>query len=145
MSDKIFLDTNILVYCLDNNNPVKKKKARELLRHVKKTGQGVISTQVLQEFHVAAVKKMMVDPLLSKEIMTSFSHFEVISVDTEMIIKAVDCQVIHKLSYWDSLIILAAEKSGCGILWSEDLADGALIRNVRILNPFKERKKSDYE
>jgi predicted nucleic acid-binding protein len=67
------------------------------------------------------------------------------SADAEMILKAVDGQVIHKLSYREFLISLAAEKSGSGILWSEDSADGALIRHVRIINPFKERKKSDDE
>ncbi len=69
MIDKVFLDTNIIVYSVDRHEVARKKKARELIRRLNKTALIFISTQVLQEFFVAATRKLGMDPLLAKDIM----------------------------------------------------------------------------
>ena len=72
MMSKIFVDTNILVYCMDNYNKKKRNKCRSLLRTLSKNNNGVISTQVLQEFYVTATKKLKIDPLVVKELLHFF-------------------------------------------------------------------------
>jgi predicted nucleic acid-binding protein len=132
---KIFIDTNILVYSLDQFDPVKQKKCRSLLETLVDDFQGVISTQVLQELYVTAVKKLGADPLLIKDILHAYERFETIIITPDTIREAIDCSIINRLSYWDALIIVAAESAQCEKLWSEDLNEGQIIRGVRIENP----------
>ena len=133
---KVFIDANILVYCLDQSNAEKMDRCRNLIREVITEGRGVISTQVIQEFYVAATKKLGAEPLLVKDIITSLERFETVVVTPAVIKEAIDCAIIHRLSFWDSLIIAAADSAKCDILWTEDLNDGQIVRSVRIINPF---------
>ncbi|MCK4764182.1 MAG: PIN domain-containing protein [Candidatus Aminicenantes bacterium] len=135
---KIFIDTNILVYSMDNNEPGKKEKCRTILKSIKKEHTGVISTQVLQEFYVTATKKLKVDPFIAKNILHSFEHFEIVTLNIDIIKEAVDCSILNKISFWDSLIITAAEFSRCEQVWTEDLNSGQVIRGVKIYNPLAE-------
>ena len=132
---KIFIDTNILVYSLDQFDPVKQKKYRSLLETLVDDFQGVISTQVLQEFYVTAVKKLGADPLLIKDILHAYERFEIVIITPDTIREATDCSIINRVSFWNALIIVAAESAQCEKLWSEDLNDGEIIRGVRIENP----------
>ena len=137
MMSKVFIDTNILIYSMDEFDPVKREKCRSLLKAARKDLQGVISTQVMQEFYVTATKKLGADPLLMKDILHSFEQFEIVVVDPEIIYDAIDCGIINRISFWDSLIVVAAESAHCGILWTEDLNDGQTIRGVRIEDPLR--------
>ncbi len=132
---KVFIDTNILVYSLDKFDSKKQEKCRKLLRAFTGDLRGVISTQVMQEFYVAATSKLGADVLLVKDILHSFERFETIIITPEMIKDAIDCSIINTLSFWDALIVAAAESAGCAKLWSEDLNDGQVIRGVRVVNP----------
>ena len=134
---KIFIDTNILVYSLDQFDPKKRKKCRELLKTLTGELRGVISTQVMQEFFVTATSKLNADVLIVKDILHSFERFETIIITPPIIKEAIDCSIINKLSFWDALIVIAAESAKCEKLWSEDLNDGQVIRGVRIENPLK--------
>jgi len=71
MISKVFIDTNILIYCMDKSEPERMAKCRTLLKSLKSI-QGVISTQVMQEFFVAATRKLKADPLIVKDILRSF-------------------------------------------------------------------------
>jgi predicted nucleic acid-binding protein len=137
MMAKIFVDTNILVYCMDMYDPAKQEKCRHLIKDLADESNGVISTQVMQEFYVTSTKKLGVEPLLAKDILHSFEQFETVIISPLIIKDAVDCSIINRISFWDSLIIVAAESANCGRLWSEDLNDGQVIRGVRIENPLK--------
>jgi predicted nucleic acid-binding protein len=86
---------------------------------------------------VVATKKLGVDPLLTKDILHSFQHFEIVIVNPSIIDEAIDCSIIYRLSFWDALIVVAAEKARCEKLWTEDLNDGQIIRGVRIENPLR--------
>ncbi len=134
---KVFIDTNILVYSLDRFDPIKQKKCRSLLKTLTDDFQGVISTQVMQEFYVTTVKKLGADPLLIKDILHAYERFETVIITTETIRDAIDCSIINRLSFWDALIVVAAESARCEKLWSEDLNDGQVIRGVQIENPLK--------
>jgi predicted nucleic acid-binding protein len=132
---KVFLDTNIFVYSLDKSNPVKREKCRELVKRAANENVGAISTQVLQEFYVAATARMGADPLMVKDIIRSLERFETVMVSPELIKEAIDCSVINRLSFRDALIIAAAESANCEMLWAEDLNHGQVIRGARIENP----------
>jgi predicted nucleic acid-binding protein len=134
---KVFVDTNILIYSMDEFDPAKREKCRFVLKSAINEFQGVISTQVMQEFYVAATKKLGADPLLMKDILHSFEQFEIVMVNPAIIYDAIDCGIINRMSFRDSLIAVAAESAHCETLWTEDLNDGQIIRGVRIENPLK--------
>jgi len=139
---KIFIDTNILIYSMDQFDPVKRERCRALLKSLKNDLRGVISTQVLQEFYVAATKKLGAEPLVVKDILNSLERFETVIIVPDIIKDAIDCGIINRLSFWDALIIIAAESANCERLWSEDLNAGQVIRGVLVENPLKEEKSS---
>jgi predicted nucleic acid-binding protein len=132
---KVFLDTNILVYSLDQSDAVKQKKCRSLIKSLAGENSGVISTQVMQEFYVAATAKLGADPLLIKDILRSLERFETVVISPTLIKEAIDCAIINRLSFWDALIVVSAESARCEILWTEDLNHGQIIRGVRVENP----------
>lgn len=136
MNAKVFVDTNILVYSMDKHDLQKMKKSRSILKKLKKEMHGVISTQVLQEFYVVATKKLKADPVTVKDIIRSFENFEIVTITTAIINDAIDCSILNMLSFWDALIVSAAEYAKCSQLWTEDLNTGQVIRGVKIVNPF---------
>lgn len=133
---KVFLDTNILIYAQDQDAPKKRQRSRELIAAVAASGAGVISTQVLQEFYVTATRKMGVAPLAAKNVLRSFTIFEVVQISPDVIERAIDRSVLSQISFWDALIVAASASSGCRTIYSEDLTAGQLIEGVRIENPF---------
>ena len=134
---KVFIDTKILIYSMDEFDPIKRKKCRFLLKSAVNDFQGVISTQIMQEFYVTATKKLGADPLLVKDILHSFEHFEIVMVNPAIIYDAIDCGILNRISFWDALIVVTAESSRCEKVWTEDLNHGQIIRGVRIENPLK--------
>lgn len=136
---KVFFDTNILVYLMDKRNLKKRNTSRELVRKAAANGEAVISTQVLQEFYVVATKKLNLGPIIAKSIMHTFENMEVVTIGKETINEAIDASIQYKLSFWDALILAAAESAKCDVLYSEDLNEGQVMRNLRIVNPLKPR------
>lgn len=136
MTYKSFIDTNILAYAVDRHDVTRRKKARSLLRQLRKEG-AVISTQIMQEFFVVATNKLSIEPFYAKEILRKLNNFEVIIVDVGLILEAVDCMATNKVSFWDSLMIVSAERAKCKVIYTEDLNHGQIIRGVQIMNPFK--------
>ena len=134
---KIFLDTNILAYTMDQADPSRKKNAQNLLRSiVDEEHYGVISTQVLQESYVASTRKLGLGPIQVKAIIHTFENLEIVTITSDLIHNAIDCSIISRLSFWDALIIIAAESAHCERIWTEDLDDGQVIQGVRVENPF---------
>lgn len=134
---KIFIDTNILVYTLDQKDRTKQESARTILKRIIEDHQPVISTQVIKEFYVVATKKLGADPIIVKNIIHNFENMEIVNSDLRLIEQAIDISVITQLSFWDSLIIAAAEKAHCEYVFSEDLNSGQNYRGVLLLNPFE--------
>lgn len=131
---KIFIDTNILVYTIDSRDLQKRESARALLAG-EQPNRFVISTQVLQEFYVVAVKKYNVPPLRAKKIVQSLAWMQVITITPELIERAIDIQILNELSFWDALIVAAAAAARCAELWTEDLGNGQQIAGVKVVNP----------
>ena len=137
MSDKCFVDTNILVYAHDRLAGVKHQRAQMLLEQLWDSGQGVLSTQVLQELCINLRRKIS-HPLPVDEVrllIRDYATWEVVTNTPESVLQALDIELRYKISFWDALILQAAESSGASILYSEDLATGQRYRAVRVINP----------
>lgn len=134
---KVFFDSNILVYFPDSGEPQKQQIAGELIKNAVINGNGVISTQSLQEFFAATTRKLMCSKEKAKEYLENFKDsFAVEQVSVAHILKAVDICIKNQLSFWDSLILSAAIQSGCAICYSEDLTNGQIFEGVKVVNPF---------
>jgi predicted nucleic acid-binding protein len=133
---KIFIDTNIFVYSVDDRDLDKKAGAREILRALPAKHRPVISTQVVQEFYAVATTKLKADRFTVKQLIHSFRKMEIVNIDLDLIEQAIDVSLTSQLSFWDSLIVAAAEKANCEFIFSEDMASGATYRGVTVLNPF---------
>lgn len=135
---KIFIDTNIIVYSLDKREGKKRGQARRLLQKIVADHQPVLSTQVIKEFYVVATQKLKADPIYIKNIIHNFHNMEIVHNDLELIEQAIDISILLKMSFWDSLIIAAAEKAKCKVIVSEDLNSEQNYRGITILNPFQD-------
>jgi predicted nucleic acid-binding protein len=140
MNDKAFVDTNILVYAHDLVSGIKNELARELIEKLWSTGGGVLSTQVLQELCVN-LRRKAVKPLTVEEtrsLIDDYSDWEIVVNTQNSVIEALTIESRYQVSFWDALIIHAAERSGAAILYSEDLSDGQTYGSVRVVNPLNE-------
>ena len=133
---RVFLDTNVLVYASDRDEPEKRRRARGLLRATAGDGNGVISTQVVQEFFVAATGKLAIDPLKAKAIVGTLHPLELLEVTLEDINQAIDGVVLWQVSFWDALILTVAGRASCSVVYSEDLNAGQRYGGVKVKNPF---------
>ena len=134
--NKVFIDSNIFVYAVDNDNTDKQTKAKSVLADIITNKIPVISTQVLQEFYNVSTTKIKVDKFLAKSIVHDLCYMEVVQVAPELIEEGIDISISSQISFWDGLIIAAAELANCSIVISDDLNDGQIIRGVKIINPF---------
>jgi predicted nucleic acid-binding protein len=100
---------------------------------------GVVSTQVLQELFVSLTKKIPrpVDLAKARTIVEDLCAWEVVVNDEQAVLAAIDLQAKYQLSFWDSLILDAARRSGATTLYSEDLSTGQRVGEVAIVNPFE--------
>ncbi len=136
MTGKYFLDTNFLVYCFSQDEPHKRQKCLDILEQSKGTVSFVLSTQVLNEFAAVMLGKFKQDPMDVKAILADLALFEVVRIDVNLIKDAIDIFTLHKLSFWDSLIISGAKNAHCQIILTEDMQHDVVIAGVRIQNPF---------
>lgn len=136
MIAKCFADTNVLLYAVDEGAGMKHEVARRTLGGAESGLQTVISTQVLEEFYATAVRKQGLAPTRARELTLLWTNFEVVRIETEDVLAAVDCSILNRLSFWDALIVTAARKAACDTLWTEDLNHGQIIQGVRVENPF---------
>jgi predicted nucleic acid-binding protein len=136
--DKVFLDTNILIYAHDISAGQKHELAKKIVLDLWESGHGILSTQVLQEFFYASTKKILhpLKPQIAKEIVNDLLKWDVVVNNGESILKAIDIYTRYQYLFWDSMIIQAAVKGNAALLLSEDLIDGQMINGVRIKNPF---------
>lgn len=144
MKDKIFLDTNIIVYAHDRSSGKKNTIAMEIMEYLWEGKKGVISVQVMQEFYVCVTTKIL-KPLPLKvagKILEYLLSWDLIINDEYITIKAINLQEKYRFSFWDSLIVQSAIQSQAYTLFSEDLSDGQIIENVKIVNPFVQEWKN---
>ena len=133
---RVFFDTNVLVYAQDISAPLKKARAQELVKNAILADNGVVSAQVLGEMFVTLVKKIRFDKKKAAAEIQRISEFHVVEISAELVLRAIEIQSEYELSYWDSLIVAAAEFASCDTVWSEDLNDGQRYGEVTVKNPF---------
>jgi predicted nucleic acid-binding protein len=135
---KTFVDTNILVYAYDRGAGAKHDRAAELVEALWQDGNGLVSTQVLQEFYVNVRRKAKrpISPDEARSLISDYLAWEPIVNDGALILDAVDAEVRYQLSFWDALIVAAAEKGAADVILSEDFSDGQRFGAVEIRNPF---------
>ena len=136
MTGPFFVDTNVLVYADDARDPVKQTKARELLRRLIRERSGKISLQVMQEFFAAATGKLGLTAVDARSRIEILSHMDVVRLDVDDVLAAIDLHRLHQLSIWDALIVRAAVMSGCRTLYTEDLQDGRRFEGLQVVDPF---------
>jgi predicted nucleic acid-binding protein len=135
MSARSFLDSNVLVYTDDKASPTKRRSALALAEH-RRSGSGVVSMQVLQEYFVAVTRKLNLDVRIARRKVELLAEFDVFSPDVSDILAAIDLQRLHNFSFWDALIIRAAKQAGCTVLLSENLQTARDVDGLRVVNPF---------
>ena len=136
---KVFFDSNILVYFVDEKDPKKQIIAKNLIAEAVQNQNGMLSTQSLQEFYNVVTKKLNCPKEDARKLVKMFSElFPVTKVSVSLIMDAIDISIKNDLSFWDSLILSAATDTGCIIVYSEDMNNGQIISGAKILNPFVE-------
>ena len=139
MSAKFFLDTNILVYTFDSRATRKKGRAQDLVDQALQSQDGVVSTQVIQEFLNVATTKFHRPLTLhdaQRYLQEVLAPLCIVFTSIDLYRQALDLQHETRYSFYDSLIIGGALQAGCQTLFSEDLQHGQHIRSLQIINPF---------
>jgi predicted nucleic acid-binding protein len=136
MPARSFFDTNVLIYADDNAAPTKQRKSLDLVAEHRRARTGVVSMQVLQEYFVAATRKLRVDDAIARRKVELLAEFDVAVPEVADILAAIDLHRLHGFSFWDALILRSAKQAGCTVLFSEDMQPAREIDGVRIVNPF---------
>lgn len=135
-SGKYFVDTNVLLYALDSKEPFKADAADAWLDYLWEFGGGSLSWQVVHEFYSNAVRKMQMNTELAREAVLSYHDWPIAEVGLVTVMRAWHWMDLAQLTYWDGLILAAAEGSGCQWLLSEDFQHGRTYGSVTVINPF---------
>ncbi len=141
MSDEplVFVDTNVLVYAYDVTETERRVVAQRTLSELMRSNRLRLSTQVLQELYVTLTRKLA-EPLGPDQALSLLEHYAawpVQTTDFALIREAIYLSRDSVLSFWDSLVVMAAVRSGAKILCTEDLSHGQIIMGLEVRNPFK--------
>lgn len=139
MGAKCFVDSNVLVYAHDAAAGEKHQRARALVERLWEEGNGVLSTQVLQEFYVNVTRKTARPPETEevKRWLADYLNWEVVVNDGDAVLEAIDLQLRYQVGFWDALILHAANTALAGIIYSEDLNHGQRYGESVVENPFR--------
>ncbi len=137
-ADRAFVDSNILVYAHDNGAGVRHDVAKALVERLWLERSGVISTQVLQEFYVNVRRKARKPIELDEArcLVEDYLLWAVVINDGSTILGALDIEQRFKVSFWDALILQAANSAKVATVYSEDLSHGQMYYDVEVVNPF---------
>ena len=136
--DRIFVDTNVLIYAHDVDAGQKHQIAQGLLAELWNKRTGVLSVQVLQEFYVTVTRKL-IRPLSAKDtrnIIQNYLNWHIEVNDSLSVLDASRIEENYRISFWDALIVAAASKAKVSKILTEDLKSGQVIEGILIENPF---------
>lgn len=139
MTERVFFDTNILVYAYDKHEPAKQKIANKLILDNIRNDCGWLSLQVFGEFF-NVVTKQIPNPLSSEEAREAINHLSLLNIadmDMKLVSRAIDAHQKYQTTYWDSLIVASAEAASCSTLISEDFNSTQKYFGMVALNPFE--------
>lgn len=134
--DRFFFDTNILLYWLDANTPLKQRIAGEWLAAVWEMERGRVSWQVVHEFYSNAVHKLGVPAKTVRAAVEKWAQWEPQAPSLAAMQRAWHWCDAAQVHFWDALIVAAAEQAGCRWLLSEDFQAGRKFGNLTVVNPF---------
>ena len=138
MSGPVFVDTNVFVYARDASEALKQARASAWLRSLWEMRLGRTSMQVLSDFYVTVSRKLQ-RGLPADEAwddVTALMSWEPQPTDEALMQRGREVEHRYQLSWWDSLIVGAAQLQGCELILTEDLQDGAVYGNVTARSPF---------
>lgn len=133
---RAFFDTNVLLYMYSSADARKQTTARSLYSEYALSGRILLSTQVVQEFFAAWLRKLKLPPTQGREVATAFLDLPLVIVGPSHIRAAMEKGGEYNISFWDALILAAAEAGGAEVLYTEDLNDGQRYGAVLVRNPF---------
>jgi len=136
-----FVDTNVLLYAQDRRDDRRRGIPQAVLDELWAAGNGVLSTQVLQEFSNVATRKLQLSPETARRIVAEYAEWPVVETTAQLIVSASVLHERHRFSFWDAMVVEAALLSGATTLLSEDLQDGRRIGDLTIRNPFRTDQK----
>ncbi|MBZ5628663.1 MAG: PIN domain-containing protein [Acidobacteriia bacterium] len=136
MSAPVFVDTNVLIYALDEADRVKHKAARRWMTALWETQRGRTSFQVLEEFYFKVNKQWPAARERARAEVRDLLTWRPVTIDAEVMERAWKIQDRYQLSFWDALIVAAAKLAACRYLLTEDLQAGQNLDGVRVLSPF---------
>jgi predicted nucleic acid-binding protein len=138
MIEKVFVDSNVLVYAHDADAGAKQRIAADAVAKILDARSGVLSIQVLQEFYSTVTRKLRssVTREVARELLRGYSSWTIQPLTAEDVVAASFLEQRHQLSFWDALIVQAAVLAGAKTLVSEDFQSGRSIGGVVIENPF---------
>ena len=138
MTGRVFVDTNVLVYRHDTSEPSKQSRADAWLRLIVSTRTGRLSFQVLQELYAVLTRK--VEPAVStskaQSIVRDLESWEPVQIDRGVLERAWSIEAHYSVSWWDALILGAAQACECEVLLTEDLQHGQEFGSLRVVDPF---------
>jgi len=139
MRDRVFVDTNLLVYAYDRSEPEKQRQASRILDRLALAGMGVIDTQIMAEFFVAVTRKISA-PLSVAEayqrIQNYIRSWPVLGISEMVVLEAARGVRDHQFSFWDAQIWAAARLNQIPVVFSEDFNTGSIIEGISFVNPF---------
>ena len=139
MSDRYFLDSNVLIYSFDETDLAKAQRADELIAEALATNNGVISYQVVQEFFNFAFRRA-VRPMkvadAEEYLNTVLRPLLFVHSSSGLYVEALHLHGRYQLAWYDSLIVAGALQANCDILYSEDLQNGQRFGQTKVKNPF---------
>jgi predicted nucleic acid-binding protein len=133
---KAFFDTNVIVYAHDRNADVKRNRARALIEAHVRSGDIVLSTQVLIESYNALQRAALLKREAALAVVEALADEHVVATDSDSVLRAIRLSQRHQLSHWDGLIVQAALDAGCAALYSEDMQAGMRFGDLEVVNPF---------
>lgn len=136
MAARSFIDTNVLIYAEASDAPAKQRAALALLKQLFEGTNGVLSTQVLQEYCNVALKRLKLPAQHIRAQLDLYEQFEVVQVTPAVIRAGLDLHQTRSVAFYDALIMASAQLAGCSVLFSEDINAGETMTGVRIVNPF---------
>jgi predicted nucleic acid-binding protein len=133
-----FVDTNVLIYAHDLSAGDKHARARSLMRDLWQSGEGCLSVQVLQEFHVNITQKVAkpLAPGVAARLIADLAVWQVHRPGVQDVLDAIRLQERYQVSFWDAMIVASAIQLGCRSIWSEDLNPGQIYDTVTVISPF---------
>ena len=130
------LDANVLVYSLDERFPDKQAAALDLIQGLQRLPR-LLVTITLGEFFWAAARKGFLSASLAKDRVRDLTVlFPVVTYGMDHVLHAADAVNNRQLSFWDAVMLSAAEEAGCTVCFSEEMKDGTRLGNITVRNPF---------